>query len=506
MRLRDCIILFGLIAIVSSQTSTFAQKRSEKRGVSESSFSDEAEIKSLSSGVSWYYDWGPTPNNAVKGVVGPGKDMDYVPMTWNGGFDENKIRQYFTDHPGAKYLLGFNEPNFKAQANMTPKQAAEIWPRLEKIAEDFDLELVGPALNYSPDAPYQNPTTWYDEFFKAYPNARVDYLALHCYMVQPAAVMDFIDGIAKRYNKKIWLTEFCAWDGMQDNVETYNIQRKTMTQKLEALELSPNVAKYAWFKAKGLNSLPYYRLMLYSSEAASGGEAGVLSELGQIYVNMSSFDMDHYYTTDDVIPATNYIQSSYSSLELNSDESSPFKLQWEAFGMGCTATYLIDVPEAGTYPLSIRIASVAERYAPNIEIYSDDNLLSTVEIPETGSTNKWETRIINIDLPAGKQRLTLKSKKNTTCKINWISLSGTPSKIIDKVMPNKISIRKEGATLYADTEQEVKSFMVSDMGGRTLVSINKRNHIDVSSISSGVYLVTVSLADGTTRTVKQIIE
>ena len=73
-------------------------------------------------------------------------------------------------------------------------------------------------------------------------------------------------------------------------------------------------------------------------------------------------------------------------------------------------------------------------------------------------------------------------------------------------MPNKISIRKEGATLYADTEQEVKSFMVSDMGGRTLVSINKRNHIDVSSISSGVYLVTVSLADGTTRTVKQIIE
>ena len=78
--------------------------------------------------------------------------MDYVPMTWNGGFDENKIRQYFTDHPGAKYLLGFNEPNFKAQANMTPKQAAEIWPRLEKIAEDFDLELVGPALNYSPDA------------------------------------------------------------------------------------------------------------------------------------------------------------------------------------------------------------------------------------------------------------------------------------------------------------------------------------------------------------------
>jgi hypothetical protein len=42
---------------------------------------------------------------------------------------------------GSKYLLGFNEPNFKSQANLTPAQAASMWPNLEKIAADKGLEL-----------------------------------------------------------------------------------------------------------------------------------------------------------------------------------------------------------------------------------------------------------------------------------------------------------------------------------------------------------------------------
>ena len=32
---------------------------------------------------------------------------------------------------GSKYLLGFNEPNFKAQANLTPQAAANAWPALQ---------------------------------------------------------------------------------------------------------------------------------------------------------------------------------------------------------------------------------------------------------------------------------------------------------------------------------------------------------------------------------------
>jgi hypothetical protein len=31
----------------------------------------------------------------------------------------------------AQYLLGFNEPDNSGQANMTPQQAAGLWPSLE---------------------------------------------------------------------------------------------------------------------------------------------------------------------------------------------------------------------------------------------------------------------------------------------------------------------------------------------------------------------------------------
>lgn len=61
---------------------------------------------------------------------------------------------YLTAHPGVEYLLGFNEPNIAWTAggsSMTPQQAADAWPRLEKIADDYGLKLVAPALNFSGD-------------------------------------------------------------------------------------------------------------------------------------------------------------------------------------------------------------------------------------------------------------------------------------------------------------------------------------------------------------------
>ena len=138
------------LALALSLLAMVAQPaRSAKRGVSENSFSNADELRALAPGVSWYYNWGVSASTSVSSVAGPESDklVEYVPMWWGGNSNETLLRQYLTDHPGVKYLLGFNEPNFRAQANMTPQQAAELWPKLEKIAEDFNLVLVAPALN-----------------------------------------------------------------------------------------------------------------------------------------------------------------------------------------------------------------------------------------------------------------------------------------------------------------------------------------------------------------------
>ena len=99
--------------------------------------------------VSWWYNWAVTPELPVRDHY-EDYDMDFVPMAWNGAFNETALREFLDEHPNVKYLLGFNEPNFAEQANLTPQQAADLWPQLEAIADDYNLKLVAPAVNYSP--------------------------------------------------------------------------------------------------------------------------------------------------------------------------------------------------------------------------------------------------------------------------------------------------------------------------------------------------------------------
>ncbi|CAN0554626.1 unnamed protein product, partial [Ectocarpus sp. 8 AP-2014] len=46
------------------------------------------------------------------------------------------------------YLLGFNEPNYGEQANLTPQEAADLWPQVRQQADDLGMELVSPAVNF----------------------------------------------------------------------------------------------------------------------------------------------------------------------------------------------------------------------------------------------------------------------------------------------------------------------------------------------------------------------
>ena len=70
------------------------------------------------------------------------------------------------------------------------------------------MELVGPAVNYSPDGPENDPFTWYANFVKLVGTDAFDYIALHCYSGGTGGMQDMIDRFYALYGKKIWLTEF----------------------------------------------------------------------------------------------------------------------------------------------------------------------------------------------------------------------------------------------------------------------------------------------------------
>ena len=199
---------------------TVAQTQSYKRGygVDQSKFSNQA-VANLSKGAGWYYDWSHSTYLDFESA-----GVDFVPMTWNGAYNANQIRQFLAAHPNVKYLLAFNEPNFKDQANMTPSQAAAAWPALEAIADEYNLKLVSPAPNWcgwcveEGGTTYNSPYDWLRDFFAVCPNCRVDYIGIHFYMGAMESVKGSIDQLWEQFHKPVWLTEFnMDKNGMGDN-------------------------------------------------------------------------------------------------------------------------------------------------------------------------------------------------------------------------------------------------------------------------------------------------
>ena len=113
------------------------------------------------------YDWNQQPwyfrNKHCHGHPKSGR----VPMVWAWR------RPY--DVPlkiphNARYVLGFNEPNFKTQANMTPWQAAQHWRELEK--QTHGKKLVSPSASPCTKGGIciMNSPDWFHEFFNVSSN------------------------------------------------------------------------------------------------------------------------------------------------------------------------------------------------------------------------------------------------------------------------------------------------------------------------------------------------
>ena len=424
------LLLTTLFAVTA--VSMVAQPaRSFKRGVGENAFTTVEELEVLAPGVTWYYNWGVDYSSAFSSVVGAGKAIEYCPMFWGTNYDKSRVPA------DAQYILGFNEPNLVTAghggSDITPEQAVEPWHDIEQFAQQRGLKLVAPALNYSGDVlndgkVYSTPEIWFDAFIAAYKakygvEPKYDYLALHSYMNSPQAVISYVENFAKKYDKQVWLTEFCSWEGTVDEQSQIN----SMVQKVQLLEKSEYCARYAWFKAKGNNSAPFYRLLV-TPGLLDPDKTIKLSDLGKIYVHMSTFDKNWYWKAGDVIPAKDYVDATGVMLECNTDADSKQEIQISSLGNGCSVSYQIEVPTAGEYTLGMRISSRQLIADPKLQVLCDGNEVANEVLPVTGATStedKWAGQSINMTLPAGKHTLTIKNTQSSIVKLNWLAFGLT---------------------------------------------------------------------------------
>ena len=207
--------------------------------------------------------------------------MDFYPMLWNGNFNSTDVVTFLEANPGIKYMLVLNEPNLTSQANMTPQQAAQLWPQYEAISRQTGVKIVGPAITWGTMTGYQDPVAWLDAFYAAYQaanngnNPQIDYLAFHWYDYGLGSQLDRL----VKYGKSIWVTEFANWHSQDDGsqITTLAEQEAQITNMVATCESRADVFRYAWFTGR-ISPDPHFSSLL--------GSSGQLTGLGTTYLSL----------------------------------------------------------------------------------------------------------------------------------------------------------------------------------------------------------------------------
>ncbi|WP_068712747.1 glycosyl hydrolase [Vibrio tritonius] len=400
LRALHSFFITALISLITN--SAFAEVISTKRGLAYSGL-QPADLTAMNEHIAWWYNWAEVPEESA-GDNATQYGVEYVPMALNATFDETAMRSYLSAHPEVKYLLAFNEPNFTDQANLTPQQAADAWPALEAIADDYDLKIVGPAMNYSagevdlPDTDDDgSPFAYLDAFFAACSDCRVDYIAIHSYMGSLASFEWYVNEFYTRYNKPIWVTE---WNYSNDSTSLEN-QMDYLAQTVRWMEQQAFVFRYAWFIGRttgGATTSPFIDILSTT--------AGEWTALGSIYQGIPGAD---YYPD---LPATLQAEHAYTMTGMHhrattdSTGAPIVQLFSDQDDSAQELSFQVNSNSDNTYNLSMSYATGSNSY---ISIQVDDNSAQNLFLPNTGGVYFWETATTSLYLSSGHHTISIKA-------------------------------------------------------------------------------------------------
>ncbi|TQS47145.1 RNA polymerase [Cryptosporangium phraense] len=194
------------------------------------------------SGVTWYYDWDASP----QGIAAPA-GVQFVPMIWGAKLANDETLAAVKGRGDT--LLGFNEPDFESQSNLSPSAALDLWPKLQ--ATGMRLGSPAPAFGAADDG------SWFDQFMQGAKSRgyRVDFIALHWYggdfdtSNAVEQLKRYLQRTWDRWHKPIWLTEY-ALINFSNGAEVASPEEqvafvKASTAMMDGLSF---VERYSWFK------------------------------------------------------------------------------------------------------------------------------------------------------------------------------------------------------------------------------------------------------------------
>lgn len=184
--------------------------------------------------IGWWYDWNIDQNSSL--------DREYVAIRqtrWWPGLNQDWQAR------GVNHLLGYNEPDNTAEANMAVGDAIWSWP-----------DLLWDGLRVGSPAPTDGGRAWLYDFMNqaATNNLRVDFVAVHYYWCYDPAnpsgaasqMYGFLQQVHNTTGKPVWITEWnngANWTGCGD--PTYVQQAAAIQAMTQMLENTPWVERYA---------------------------------------------------------------------------------------------------------------------------------------------------------------------------------------------------------------------------------------------------------------------
>lgn len=139
----------------------------------------------------------------------------------------------------AKVLLGFNEPDIAAQANISPDTAVQLW-RKHILPIKGSLRFGSPAVSNG-----ANGLPWLKEFMSKCTDCSVDFIACHWYGPDFSNFESYVKSVIKSFpGKKIWITEFAL------ELSASQDQQNSFIKKAQKfLDGQSEVERYSWFGA-----------------------------------------------------------------------------------------------------------------------------------------------------------------------------------------------------------------------------------------------------------------
>ena len=397
------------VALSNDSTEYIFQKKSSKRGIGFNRISAQM-AENVGNTISWAYNWGVTCDDDVAQAFDKG-GVEFIPMAWNSTANYEKVKEFIKNHPNTKHILGYNEPNLTDQCNETPTQTAKTWNNFIDFAKENNLSTVSPAMNYGTLPGYSDPWKWLDEFY-SFDNINADDIsatAIHCYMSEADAQINYAEKFEK-YSKPIWVTEFAAWENNQPS--TPEGQQIFLTKMVNSFEQNPNIERYAWFMydySKSPQTYPFIGLYYTFNQ--------IITDLGLIYFNMSSFDTDLVYPQGKWFPAEHYRACSNNTEVAVSTDPCGGNLMISGFNKGKSVEYKVNLVEGDNF-LNIRYSANRES---EIVVEVDGNQTFTSILASDG--NNWLNGKIKISSSKSGNAVIKLSVNSGRLNINRLAIS-----------------------------------------------------------------------------------